>query len=260
MSNLLKGGFQSFSPMTTETFVLDVKKMEAKMENKIIRPISEDTPEEEEEILRTPENEALLDDAMDKAKMLREDATERARQIVEDAEKEAEIIKEKAREDGYNEGLEAGNMEAMRRADEYLENIQKEQDAWRMQTESEYDEMLAQSIHDMVDVSCELIEKISGILVEDYKGVMIHMINRALANADSSRKLVISVSEENYTYVMDNKERLLGASNPNVSMEIFGDAKLNNKDCIIETDGGLINLSMDVQIKNLITAIKMLSD
>jgi flagellar biosynthesis/type III secretory pathway protein FliH len=43
-------------------------------------------------------------------------------------------------------------------------------------------------------------------------------------------------------------------------MEMYGDAKLDGRQCIIETDNGIIDLSMDVQVKNLITAMKLLSE
>ncbi len=119
---------------------------------------------------------------------------------------------------------------------------------------------LAQAEQDMVDVSCGLIEKLTGILVDSYKPVMLHMINNALNNTDSSKQFIIRVASEIYPYVADNRDRIIGASNPGVSIEIFGDSKLTSGQCMIESDNGIVDLSMDVQVKNLITAIKLLSE
>ena len=76
----------------------------------------------------------------------------------------------------------------------------------------------------------------------------------------NSREITIRVGEENYTYIQDNYDRLSGAANPNISIEIYSDSKLNKRQCIIESENGIIDLSMDIQVRNLITAIKMLSE
>ena len=89
---------------------------------------------------------------------------------------------------------------------------------------------------------------------------MFHMINNALTDAETSKKFVIKVSESNYTYISDNYDRLVGAGNSNIDIEIYGDAKLDKSQCIIETDNGIIDLSMEVQVRNLVTAIKLLSE
>ena len=41
-------------------------------------------------------------------------------------------------------------------------------------------------------------------------------------------------------------------------IELFEDAKLSRYQCSIETDNGMIDLSLDVQMDNLITALKLM--
>jgi flagellar assembly protein FliH len=204
-------------------------------------------------------NQAVLDDAFDKAKSLRDDAVVKAAQIIADANTEAETIREQARQEGYNKGLEEGNMEAMKRADVYLENLQKEHEEQARVSAETMKQELAASEQSMVDISCSLIEKLTGILVDDYKPVLLHMINNALNEEETGGRFIIRVSDDNYSYVSDNRDRLSGAANPSITIDIFGDAKLDKNQCIIESDNGIIDLSMDVQVRNLITAIKLLS-
>lgn len=221
-----------------------------------------DVPDEAEEIsegLKTPENQAILDDAMDKAKELRDDAREKANKIIEDAWQEAESIKENAYKEGYETGLEDGNMEAMKRADEYLVNIKNEQEEAKSRMLAKNEAYLDDAEKKLINLTCDLIKKISGIVVDDYKPVMLNMINNALNDVESTSKYTIKVCEESYTYVSDNSERIVGAANPNITIDVFADPKLERGQCIIETDNGIINLSMDIQIQNLITAFKMLS-
>lgn len=279
MSSLLKTGFVPFvmnNGNNSEPFILDTNERAAEKERqyKVIRSVSrgEDADERSgdrfEEMAATSVdtgkavtmNEAVLSDAMYKAKELREDATNKALKIIADANEEAEAIREAARQEGYNAGLEEGNMEAMRRADVYLQDIQTQQDKQLEAEKQKLEEMYEENQKALVDLSAQLIAKLTGILVDDYEPVMLYMINSAIAEADSSGKFVIKVSEDNYGYISDNKDRILGAMNPNIELEIFGDIKLDGRQCIIETDNGIIDLSMDVQVKNLITAMKLLSD
>lgn len=261
MSNLLKPGFQGFTSLASEPYVLDTNKRVVNPEKatgRIIRSLEEKQQEEESSFDDTA-NKVILDDALDMAKTVREDARLQAAKIISDAQNEAEAIRENAKKEGYQQGLEEGNMEAMRRADVYLENLHKEQEIVFQETRQQMEEQLHVSESKLVDVSCMFIEKFTGILVEQYKPVMLHMINNSLSDSDTSSKFIIKVSEDNYAYISDNHDRLVGAGNPNISIEVYGDSKLDNQQCIIESDNGIVDLSMDVQVKNLITAIKLMS-
>ena len=252
LSNLYKSGFQNLSVKQGEVYVFDAnkKKIDLSVENtgRIIRPLEEKSDEAEAGD-SSQVNEILLNEAIDKAKSLHEDARVRAAQIISDAENIAADIREQARHEGYEQGLQEGNTEAMKRADDYLADIHAKQEKQLKETERE-----------VVDLACKLIYKLTGMLVDDYKPVMLHMINESLAKSDTSKKFVIHVSDELYSYIEDNKSRLIGASNPGIEIEIYGDSKLDRRNCQIDTDNGIIDLSMDVQVRNLITAIKLLSD
>lgn len=265
MSNLYKSGFPGVHPINTEPFIVDAnKRVIEPPKNKSPRPMPEDSFSEgiaqTAEEVEPDEHSELLNDALDKARLLQEDARERVQKMLEDAKAEAEAIREAAREEGYSKGLEDGNMEAMRRADEYLERMKKERESDLAAAREEMASVIADAEEQIVEVACGLIEKLTGILVHEYKPVMIYMINRVLNEDDASRRFIIRVSEENYSYIADNQDRLSGAANPGIKIEVFSDSKLSEGQCQIESDTGIIDLSMDVQVRNLITAIKMLSE
>lgn len=262
MSNLFKSGFPGIKTVDSTPFVIDGNKKQIQIPEttgKIIRPLDEIS--QDGEINSEPSgNEELLNEAMNMAKELREDAVQRASKIIEDANAEAALIKEKAYKEGYEKGLEDGSMEAMKRTDAYMENMQKEQELLFAKNQETLEANIIDAQEKMVDLSCALIEKLTGILVDEYKPVMLYNINNALNESDNSKEFTIKVGEENYSYLMDNIDRLSGAANPNISIEIYGDSKLNKRQCIIESENGIIDLSMDIQVRNLITAIKMLSE
>ncbi|MBQ8167681.1 MAG: hypothetical protein IJZ96_11725 [Lachnospiraceae bacterium] len=262
MSNLFKSGIPGIKTIDSEPFVIDGNKKQINVpENvgKIIRPLDE-AGDDGENIEVSNENEDILNEAMDIAKDLRDDAINRAAKIIEDAKAEAVTIKEHAYREAYNKGLADGSMEAMKRTDAYIENMHKEQELLFQKNQETLEANILDAQGKMVDLSCALIEKLTGILVDEYRPVMLHVINNALNESDSGKNLIIKVGEENYAYLMDNLDRITGAANPSITMELYGDSKLDRRQCLIESENGIIDLSMDIQVRKLITAIKLLSE
>lgn len=271
MSNLFKSGFPGIKTVDAQPFIIDGNKKQLNVPEttgKIIRPFDESNPESESETnenksaksATSVDNQELLNEAMDMAKELRDDAVNRANKIIEDANNEAEVIKENAYKEAYNKGLEEGSMEAMKRADTYMENMQKEQELLLQKNQEVLEANIEDAQEKMIGLCCALIEKMTGVLVDEYRPVMLHMINNALNESDNGKNLIIRVGEENYTYLCDNFDRISGAANPSINIELYSDSKLDRRQCMIESENGIIDLSMDIQVRKLITAIKMLSE
>ncbi|MBR1815411.1 MAG: hypothetical protein IJ763_01790 [Lachnospiraceae bacterium] len=262
MSSLFKSGFVNFNALDTTPYIIDGN-------TKVISPVNiggenaeksvEDYSDDKSDRTENIKNQAFLDEALNEAERIKADAEGEAERIIEAAQAQADEIKENAYKAGFEQGLEEGNSEGQKRADEYLAGIKKEQEEMAAKLDAENDAYLTDAEHKLVDFTCDMIEKITGILIDDYKPVMFNMINNALSEADASLKYTIKICEESYYYVEDNKERIVGATNPNITIDIFSDPKLEKGQCTIETDNGIIDLSMDIQIQNLITAFKMLS-
>ncbi len=256
MSSIFKSGFDNIRTVGNGPLKLNVNELaEEKLRGKIIRPAAE-TPKKEEQ--KNPENEALLGDAMTKAEEILAEARARAKEITEGAEASAGDIFEDARRQGYEKGLEEGNSEAMKRADAYLERVEEEKSVFMADYDRECEERIASAEEKMVELSCALIQKMTGMLVDEYAPVMLYMINQSLSGQDASRHFTIMVPEESVTYLNDNIDRIVGATNPSVELEIYGDAKLERGSCRIESDNGMIDLSMDVQVNNLIKAFRLI--
>jgi len=262
LSNLFKGGFQNLTSSDNAPYIIDMNNREIKETNatKIIRPIEEQILDDLENEDEDNENKLVLQDAMDKAQLLIDEAKQKADKLISEAEIEAGAIKEQARVEGYNLGLAQGKEDSKQEIIDYKVSLEEEKNAFIENTKIENHQELLRAEDQMVDVCCSLIEKLTGILVQTYKPVMLHMINNVMTEAESSTKYIIRVSNDIYPYVADNRDRIVGASNPGISIEVYGDTKLDTDKCMIESDNGIVDLSMDVQVKNLITAIKLLSD
>ncbi len=197
------------------------------------------------------EEQALI---VQSAEQTMNDARSKAIDIVNQAKAEAENIKNLAAEEGkklgYVKGFEAGSAEIER-----LENELKQQLA---KQDKEYQAVLQEIEPKFVDIMIHLLEKLTNVVVEDQRGVILHLINHAITNQEKSKEFIIWVSKEDFEFVQQNNDRIIGALNDDVQIQILEDASLNKNQCLIETNGHYIDCSLDIQLSNLITDMKML--
>lgn len=203
-------------------------------------------------------SEDVLHAAKQEADEIVNKAHDEAEQLRAQAYDESEQIKQSAQEEGYQKGYQ----EALAAAQE---EIARQQDALRQQQldfETEIratkDNLMKETETKMVEILCEMISNVTGIMLDDYQSVLFYMVNHAMEDMDDSKNFVIKVSSEDYKEIVSQKENIYGAQNPNISIKIFEDAKLEPLQCLIETDNGIVNLSLDVQLKNLKTALKLM--
>lgn len=178
-----------------------------------------------------------------------------AEKIIRNAKKEADTMWEKAyaeaKRDGYDAGAKEGRLEAERMRNELLKE--------KKQQQSEYVELLENMEKDLLEVMLEVFERVTKVLSADKKDVMLHLIDNALNHIESSKEFIIRVSKDDYQCVTEHKEVIFAAVGQNASLEIVKDATLEKNQCLIETDGGMFDCSLDVQLENLIMEVKALS-
>jgi len=201
------------------------------------------------EQMETPEEQEKM------ANSLLENARNEAQKIIENAKQEAAQLRDQTYQEAQKQGFEAGikeaNQERKRLEEEYKRKVG--------QLEKEYDTMIRDLEPKMVNLMAALIEKITGILVEDKEEVILYLVEKALRNMDRCDEYLIKVSKEDYDTISSKKNLLLDAIGKEVGLEIIEDSNLTKNQCFIETDTKVINCSLDVQLNNLITDLKILA-
>lgn len=200
--------------------------------------------------IATPE---MLEDKKDQILV---SARQEADRIIEQAKKEAEKLKEEAlsaaKKKGYEEGVQqVKQLEKKLKAD-YEEQADRQKKV--------YDDLIMNAQPQMAELIAELVGKITGIVVKDQEEVILYLIDKAIRNLDMSNEYIIRVSKEDYEYVSMRKDHLLAAIDREVSIYITEDINLIKNQCLIETDTRVMNCSLDIQLKNLITELRMISD
>ena len=182
------------------------------------------------------------------------DAKKEAERIIEQAKKEASLIKDEAfaqaQKKGFDEGMQKARQEARRLEEEYNKKMQQLQD----ERENIMNELQPQ----IAELIAGLVEKITGILVEDKKEVILYLVEKAIKKLDKFNELNIKVSSEDYEYLTENKGLLQQAIDRDVEIHIAEDSSLLKNQCIIETDTRMIDCSLNVQLDNLITDLKLI--
>ncbi len=183
-----------------------------------------------------------------------EEANEEANQIIERAKEEASQLYDNTYKEASQKGYEVGYNNAMREVEKLKSDLQRQM----QRNQEEYEKQIMEIEPQVVDLMSGLIESITGILVEEKKEVILHLVNKAISNAES-KKFLIRVSRYDYEFLNENKDKIYGALRSGIQMEIMEDHKLDANQCLIETDSGVINSSLDLQLKNLITDLKIMS-
>ena len=183
-----------------------------------------------------------------------EDAKEEAKRILEQAKQEAEQLRSDALTTAQKKGYDEGMLQVRKEAQKLKAELEEKSVA----LQNEYDTIAESLEPQMVRIIAALVEKITGIVVQDKEEVILYLVNKALKNMDKSDEYTIRVSKEDYEYISMRKNLLLGALGRDVSLYITEDINLNKNQCLIETELKVINCSLDVQLNNLITDLKLI--
>ena len=175
------------------------------------------------------------------------DARAQAEEILQNAREQADEIRQQAQEEGRNAGFEQGQAEALKHLQEEALR-QQEQFEQQQQKLKEQEEALEPKYAELMGA---LIEKITGVLCEDKKDVIVYLIHQALNQLEKTKSVTLRVSKPDMLTVSAQKEQLRSCVSGEVDFDITEDDSLQENQCIIETDQRIIDCSLDVQLQNL---------
>lgn len=250
LSNLIKAGYVNYDGK--DKVVID---SDGRMGS--FRPLTParvaEIPHEEEE--EDPVQVFDSCQAEEEAGEILEKAEEEASRIKEAAMAEAEEIKtramEEGRQDGYEAGLAAAGEELLRQESALNERAEANQ--------REFEEQLNSLEPVFVDIMISYIEKITGVLLEDKRDVILHLVSKAIRKIGRSKNFHIRVGAEDYSFLDAARDKLYEAAGEEAVIDILEDKSMEKNQCIIEADDRIIDCSLDVQLKGLIDDLKLLA-
>ena len=183
------------------------------------------------------------------------EANEEAAAIKAAATAEAIQMKNDAKSQGFSEGMAQATAQveaedAARRA-----ALEEEKASLEAEYRSKLDEMEPQ----VVSVVADIFEKVFSIQFGGKRDIILNLVRNAVDSIENSKEFLIKVPKENLQFIMEHKEELQDKVGQYVSIEIISDGELTDNQCIIETDSGVFDCSLDIQLDNLVRDIKSLS-
>lgn len=168
-----------------------------------------------------------------------------AQSVLDDARAEAAAIRERAEaayEDRRKQGYEDGVMEGqMQQAEKMLET--------GMQA-VEYLEGLERQI---VDVVTNAVRKIVGEL--DAGERIVRVVRTALDQVRGRQRVLVRVCPEDEPQVREALQSMLARSSATSGLELVADQHMKPGDCMLESEMGVVDASLEVQLKAIENAL-----
>ena len=201
------------------------------------------------------ERQKLSEEAAAMGETVIAQAKQEADAIIAEAKNEAEAIRKQAYEEGKAQGIEEGTSQAIGMVENQREEMRAEYNRM-FQELKEQEENLEPHFAEIV---AGLVQKITGVLCEDKKDVITYLIDNALNNLESTKKIVLRVSKDDIAEVSAKRNDFVKAVKAGTEFEIMEDNSLSANQCIIETDNKIIDCSLDAQLDSLCGQIRMLA-
>jgi len=175
--------------------------------------------------------------------------------ILDEAHNKADIIKKEA----YSEGKEKGLEDARIEIDHQISKCQKEHEQIKTELQQQYDDMKSKMEPELVGVITDVFKKVINIISDNNEEIILDLVNSVMHNTEVSREFVIKVSPDDYKFLVNNQGKIYCAMSKEVQIEIVEDLSMTKNQCVIESDVGVYDCSLDIQLSNLIKDIKLLS-
>lgn len=176
-------------------------------------------------IIKAHEMQSML-----QASDLLETAKARANEILKNVEKAYEERKEQGYLDGQMEGkLEHAEkiMETVLSSVEFIENIE----------------------NTLVDIVHESIVKVIGELDDNER--IVRIVRTALQHVRNQQQIIIRIAPQDEKYVRNALAAMLTQRQGSGYLDIRADPRLQPNSCILESELGVIDASLDTQLKAL---------
>ncbi len=189
-----------------------------------------------------------------------ENAKREAEEIVQRAQAEAEALKLKAKEEGFFEGQRAGYSEAMEQAQSEISQREKELSEKEAFLERTYQEKIKELEPGFVDALTGIYEHIFKVNLKHEKEMIVHLLEVSISRMGAGRDFIIHVSKDDFEAVSAKKDEIRQfVAGKDATLEVIEDMTLAQAECMIETEGGIFDCSLGVQLEELSKQLQLLS-
>ena len=223
---------------------------------------------EKVDVLLEPDAEAasLQNASIQEQEQLRQEIEEARNELaslqaqIEQEKEQAQLEIDQMKAKAFEEANEQGYQEGYRKGLDSVQELQKQCEDERLQQEQEYQKKLEEMEPLMVDTLCDVYSHIFKVEAKEHKELVLKLLQDTLLKVDGTGSIIVHVAKEDYAYVQEQKGALLEeAGMQSGSVEIVSDAALARAQCMIETQGGVYDCSLDTELAELKRRLMLLA-
>lgn len=186
-----------------------------------------------------------------------EELIAQAQEEIEAMRQKASIEIDAAKRQAVQEGLKEGKTQGYQ---EGLASAQEQIDQSREKLEAEYRQRIEELEPEFVRHITGIYEHIFHLNLEVHRDLVLQLLTRCMCEIEGSQDYIIHVSPEDYPFVSMSKNKLSEVlGNKSATVEIIEDMTLKKNECMVETDGGIYDCSLDSQLEALRKELLLLS-
>ena len=155
---------------------------------------------------------------------------------------------------GYDDGAALAREELEKQSIDHQEQYQKQ----CQELEADYRTKQESMEADLVDAIIQVFDKVFHIQFGNKKEILLYLIKNTLGSIDAGKHFRILVSEDNWKYVDEHLDELREELGSDVTIETARDRSMNNTECRIETDFGVYDCGVDLELDALCRDIRSL--
>ena len=213
---------------------------------------------QESEVDHTPIYEQI-EQAKQEAALLLNDAKEQAQTILGEIEQaknqweleEKPMYLEQVQKEGYQQGKEDGVQKGYSEMTDILSHA-KEIVALSKQ---DYEKHIESAEPVILELAIKVAEKIIGLKLNETNDTFLSIVKRTIKQVKDNREVQLHVHPTQYPFVLSQKEELEAIFPKNTDFYIYPDEDLLEYSCIIESENGRIDASVDSQLEELRTKL-----
>ena len=154
-------------------------------------------------------------------------------------------------EKGYREGFEKGLKDSNEKIQEMAEQYKQTLEKLNKLREKIYEE--AQS--EMILIVKEALKKIVSAEIKSSEEFILNVIKETTKSIVETKKIVIKVSPEDYSFLTENKEKLESLVSGQ-EVELVEDPGITRGGCIIQTDMGEIDSTVETKLEEVLNILE----
>lgn len=199
--------------------------------------------------------EEILEQKKTEAEEILNQAKAEAEALIEKAKSQADSVRKQAQDEGYDKGLQEGKEQAQQELNQLRKQLEEEQ----KQLQEAYQKQLQELEPRLVDVIADVFEKVFHVQFDDKKEILLYLIQNTILDVEGAKEFLVKVSTEDFAFLESHLDEIAQRAGKSVTVEIAADTAMQKGQCVIETDSGVFDCGIDIQLENLIKALRSLS-